>query len=228
MHFLFIDESGELGQSGGSSEFFLITALCTEHKKALEKRVWKEKAKLINDGWPKDIEIKGTSLWSSPYDPRIPKAISEKREEIMCRILKAICDGPNKVHYSIVKKKHLPSHLVKAEYGVAYSILCGSLLCKAYKPHFTGPLEIVVDQRTKETHSKQKFDGYLETKLIADCCHEVDLKLTHEESHDVPGLQAVDFLSWALFRKYEKKQPKFADLLKNNMGYCDDWDSTKK
>jgi Protein of unknown function (DUF3800) len=228
MHYLFIDESGELGINAGSSEFFLITALCTENLKALEKRVWKEKAKLINAGWPKDIEIKGTSIWGSPHNPRIPKPISERREVIMGEILTSLSAGPNKVHYSIAKKKHLSSHIMKAEYGIAYNFLCGTLLCRAYPKHFAGPLEIVVDQRSKETHSKMKFDGYVETRLIGDCQHETDLVISHAESHDVPGLQAVDFLSWALFRKYEKRQPQFADMIKSNIGYCDDWYSTKK
>ena len=49
---LFIDESGELGQHLASSQFFLITALCTDSLKGLEKRIWKEQAKLINAGWP--------------------------------------------------------------------------------------------------------------------------------------------------------------------------------
>lgn len=228
MHHLFIDESGELGTNVGSSEFFLITALCTESPKALEKRIWKEKAKLINDGWPKDIEIKGTSLWSSPHNPRIPEKISAKRESIMCEIIQSICAGPNKVHYSIAKKKHLSRHIMQAEYGIAYNWLCGMLLCRAYPNHFAGPLSIVVDQRSKETHTKNKFDGYLETRLVGDCAHEADLFISHAESHDVPGLQAVDFLSWGLFRKYEKGQPKFADLIKANVGYCDDWYSYKK
>jgi hypothetical protein len=138
MHHLFIDESGELGINAGSSEFFLITALCTEAPKALEKRIWKEKAKLITAGWPKNIEIKGTSLWSSPHNPRIPKTISDKRETIMRDIIEAICAGPNEVHYSIAKKKHLSRHIMQAEYGIAYNWLCGTLLCRAYARHFSG------------------------------------------------------------------------------------------
>lgn len=228
MHYLFIDESGELGLSEGSSEFFLITALCTENLKALEKRIWKEKAKLINAGWPKDIEIKGTSVWGSKHNPKIPKPISDRREDIMTEMLTSICSGPNKIHYSIAKKKHLSSHIMKAEYGIAYNYLCGTLLCRAYARHFAGPLEIVVDQRSKETHSKMKFDGYLETRLVGDCQHEKDLTISHAESHDIAGLQAVDFLSWALFRKYEKKEPKFANLISKNVGYRDDWYSSKK
>ena len=58
MHYLFIDESGELGTKEKSSSFFLIAALCTPNLKAIEKRLWKEKAKLYNSGWPKNIEIK--------------------------------------------------------------------------------------------------------------------------------------------------------------------------
>jgi hypothetical protein len=228
MHYLFIDESGELGLKPRSSEFFLITTLCTENLKSLEKRVRKEKAKLISAGWPKDIEIKGTSIWSSPHNPRIPEPISKQREDIICEILTAICAGPNTIHYSIAKKKHLSNHIMQAEYGIAYNFLCGTLLCRAYKNHFRGPLKIVVDQRSKETHSKMKFDGYVETRLVGECQHEMDLSIEHKESHDVPGLPAVDFLSWALFRKYEKKQSKFADIITSNIGYCDDWYSSKK
>jgi hypothetical protein len=146
----------------------------------------------------------------------------------MGEIIAAICDGPNEAHYSIAKKKHLTRNIMNAEYGIAYNYLCGTLLCRAYPKHFAGPLKIVVDQRSKETHTKNKFDGYLETRLVGDCAHELDLLITHEESHDVPGLQAVDFLSWSLFRKYEHGDSRFSDMMKKNIGYCDDWYSTKK
>lgn len=228
MHHIFIDESGELGQKQESSEFFLITALCTESLKALEKRLWREQAKLINAGWPKSVEIKGTTVWGSPHIPGIPKAISDKRETIMKEIVGAICAGPNKIHYSIAKKKHLVSHISNAHYGIAYNYLCGTLVCRAYANHFAGPLEIVIDQRSKEPQTKNKFDGYLETRLVGHCAHETDLSIDHAESHDVLGLQAVDFLSWSIFRKYEHKDSRFADLLSANIGHCDDWHSTKK
>lgn len=228
MHHLFIDESGELGQKQESSEFFLITALWTENRKALEKRVKKEFAKLINAGWPKRMEIKGTSIWASPHLPGIPKAISDRRDQILKEIIAAICSGPNKVHYSIAKKKHLPPFLSKAHYGISYNYLCGSLVCRAYPNHFAGDLEIVIDARTKELQTKNKFDGYLETRLVGHCAHEHSLSITHGESHLYPGLQAVDFLSWSLFRKYEHGDSQFADLMTKNLAHCDDWQSTKK
>ena len=117
---------------------------------------------------------------------------------------------------------------MNAEYGIAYNFLCGTLLCRAYAEHFSGPLEIVVDQRNKETHSKLKFDGYLETRLVGDCNHDLGLSISHEESSDILGLQAVDFLSWSLFRNYEHHDKTFVPLVAPIIGYRDDWGSWKK
>lgn len=228
MHYLFIDKSGELGTKEKSSSFFLIAALCTPSLKALEKRLWKEKAKLYSAGWPKEIEIKGTSVWGSPHNNKIPKSISDNRTDILDRIIVSICNGESKLHYSIANKKHLSPTLLAADYGIAYNYLCGTLVCRAYKGHFSGPLEIVVDQRNKESHSKLKFDGYLETKLVGDCAHSEHLTIAHAESHDVLGLQAVDFLSWGLFRHYEHHDSRYKGIISPIVGYRDDWYSSKK
>lgn len=228
MHYLFIDESGELGQKTGSSSHFLIAALCTETPKALEKRLWKEKAKLYNAGWPRDIEIKGTTLWGCDHNPRTPTAIAVRRVDILNEIISSICSSPIKLHYSIAKKSYLSKSIMNAEYGIAYNFLCGTLVCRAYAKHFCGPLNIVVDQRNKETHSKLKFDGYLETRLVGDCEHELGVAISHQESFDILGLQAVDFLSWALFRNYEHGDDQFKKLITPIVGYRDDWGSWKR
>lgn len=228
-HFhVFVDESGEFGRKANSSDHFLIAALVTENLKALEKRMKKEKAKLYNAGWPQDLEIKGTNIWSSPHLPAIPKAISDRREQIVVEIIEAIAASTGKLHYSIAKKKHLKPHLLAAEYGVAYNFLCGTLLCRAYPDHFKGALEVVVDQRSKETHHKMKFDGYLETRLVTECGHTHHVNIEHKESSQVLGLQAVDFLSWALFRHYEHEDSRFLKYVQPIVGYKDDWYSWKK
>jgi len=228
MFYLFLDESGELGKNKGSSDHFIIATLCTENLKALEKRIKKENAKLINAGWPKNIEIKGTTVWGSPHNPKIPASISDRRIEIITTYLETISSGPVSIHYSVAKKAHLKPHILNAEYGIAYNFLCGTLLCRAYKDHYAGPITLVVDQRNKETHTKMKFDGYLETRLIGDCEHADTLSIDHRESHADLGLQAVDFLSWSLFRHYEHKDPTFRKVFADNIGYRDDWYAWKK
>ena len=226
MHHLFLDESGEFGTKTGSSQYFLITVLSTMNVKALEKRVHKEKSKLYNAGWPKQLEIKGTTLWGADHYPAIPTAISSRRVDIIGEILEAICASPIDIHHCICKKKHLKPHLLAAEYGIAYNYFCGTLLCRAYK-HYTGPLSLVVDQRSKETHSKMKFDGYVATRLVTECDHAHPLTIAHAESHDVLGLQAVDLISWSLFRRYEHRDTTFSRLLDARLCFCDDWYSRK-
>lgn len=220
---LYIDESGELGRKAGSSKFFLITALSTANPKALKKRIWKQKAALYNEGWPKDIEIKGTTLWGAGHNSRIPKTISERRITIIRDMISAIVASPIKIHYSIANKARLADRILNAPYGVAYNYLAGKLITRAYQDYYCGSLHVVVDQRSKETHSKLKFDSYVETKLRCECGHSSDLVFEHLESHSVPGLQAVDFLSWGIFRYYEHDDSSFLPLIEPTFGYRDFW-----
>ena len=87
---------------------------------------------------------------------------------------------------------------------------------------------ITVDQRNKETHTKLKFDGYLETRLIIDCDHRQALTIRHEESQKVRALQAADLVSWAIFRNHEHADDRFLNLLRPRLGFRDDWYSWKK
>lgn len=220
---LYMDESGELGQKPGSSKFFLITILSTSHPKALRKRVKREKAKLYNAGWPKGVEIKGTTLWGADHIPQIPQAVAGKRLDSLRSIINSIVSGPVKVHYSIARKDRLTPHLRSAPYGVVFNFLACTLLVRAYPNFLRGPLDLTVDQRSKETGIKMKFDGYVETRLVTDCNHQDGLEISHKESHDNPGLQAADFMSWGLFRHFEHGDDQFAKLIVPAVGYVDAW-----
>ncbi|MCR4376531.1 MAG: DUF3800 domain-containing protein [Rhodospirillales bacterium] len=225
--FIYIDESGEFGTADRSSNFMLIAALATQYPKSLKKRVWKVKAQLISQGWPKDIEIKGTSLWSSKHNPRIPEAISKKREYWVTEMLNAITHAPVQVFYGVAKKSNVSDHIMNAPYGIAYNWLAGKMLVRSY-PLYKGSLNITVDQRSKETHHKMKFDGYIETQLYTECGHNEDLSITHAESHDEFGLQAVDFISWSLFRHFEHNDDQFCAPIEKVVRFVDDWYSKKK
>jgi len=43
------------------------------------------------------------------------------------------------------------------------------------------------------------------------------LQIKHEDSKKDGCLQAVDFISWAIFRKYEHNDPKYYELIKNKI-----------
>ncbi len=226
MNFLYIDESGEFGAAPRSSNHMLITVLSTPSPKALKKRVWKVKAQLYAKGWPKDIEIKGTSLWGAKHIPSVPEIVAEEARDYLHQMINAICRGETSVYYSIVRKSRISQRILGAPYGIAYNWQAGNLLVRAYE-HYEGALDITVDQRNKETHHKLKFDGYLETRLYTDCEHAHDLSIRHAESHDEFGLQAVDFISWGLFRHFEHGDSQFCETIRPSVRYVDDWYSQK-
>lgn len=223
MHHLFLDESGELGWHQNSSKYFVIAILSTDTPKKLGNSLKKEKAKLYNLGWPKDLEIKGSTLYGSNREPRIPAAISDKRFEYLESIISRVLDAACVPHYCVVRKSRITQNLRNAPYGIAYNYFSGKLLCRVYKDRFNGPITLIVDRRSKETHGNLPFDGYIQTHIITECEHTHAFHIRHEESHVFPGLQAVDFVSWGLFRHYEHGDNRFYKLITSKIGICDNW-----
>jgi hypothetical protein len=174
------------------------------------------------------FEIKGATLWRSNVIEGVPTSISTDRVAVLTTFLQSIRSCDLRIHYAVVNKAKLSEKLKDAPYGIAYNYFAGQLLCRACKEHFAGPLAITVDQRNKETHTKLKFDGYLETRLVIDCDHRDALTINHEESQKVRALQAADLISWAIFRNYEHADDRFLNVLRQRLGCCDDWYSWKK
>lgn len=50
-------------------------------------------------------------------------------------------------------------------------------------------------------------------KKRRDCHFEIQLHASHENK----SLQAVDFISWAIFRKYESKNYRFYNIIKTKI-----------
>lgn len=229
---LFLDESGDLGYQQGSSQHFLIAVLSTENDKALRRRTKKISADLIRRGWPKNLEIKGNSLWRQLRPgSELQNRTALDRKQIIGDILSRIFLNDCKAHFSVVRKDKLSDHLRQAEYGIVYNYLCGMLFRRAHPGYFrsalgASELEIVVDQRNKETHTKLKFDGYLDTIIRTECAYSGNMKIIHRESHQDYGLRAVDLVSWAIYRKFEHNDPTFFEQIKPHFGYCDNWYAT--
>ncbi len=127
-------------------------------------------------------------------------------------------------HYFVVKKDRLRDNLRKAKYGIAYNYFAGLILCDIHDACDKDlPISLIVDRRNKETHGHMNFDGYIETKIMADCEHNADFTISHDDSNDKLGLQAVDFIAWALFRHYEHSDPQFFNLFNKNVGKRTCW-----
>lgn len=223
MHFLFLDESGEFGFQDGSSKHLLLAILETDDPKRLKNVIRKEKKALHDLGWPRNLEIKGTSLWKCSRNKAVPKVISQNRDAHLSRIVERILSCGARPHYFVVRKSALKESLKKAPYGIAYNYFAGNILCKIHAKKFQFPVTLVVDRRNKETHANMPFNDYITTRMITDCDHEHGFSIRHEESHEWLGLQAVDFIAWGLFRFYEHGDSTFKNLIAPNVGIREAW-----
>ncbi|WP_417827759.1 DUF3800 domain-containing protein [Thalassospira sp.] len=226
MTVIYLDESGELGFANGSSKFFVIATLATNNAKRLKNRVRKAKKKILDAGWPIEEEIKGTSLFGCQRRYDLSEEFKKNRDLHIENFLKAVLFDEIKIHYSIVRKSCIKDHIRQAEYGIAYNFFTGKLLTRSYN-HFEGSIDLIVDQRNKETHHKLPFDGYIKTQIIGECGHSERFSISHMESHDVVGLQAVDFISWSIFRNYEHNDDRFFKMIQPYVGCCDNWYAEK-
>lgn len=131
MKYIYIDESGDLGDSYSSSKYFVISAILVENPQNLKRII-----KNIKNNYPdiigRNLEIKGTNT-----DPHIVKKILVKINNIDYDVLAIFLDKQN-----LQKIPNFYNH------HVLYDTLASKL---AEKIILSSPTNIIVD-RSKSKH----------------------------------------------------------------------------
>jgi hypothetical protein len=76
-------------------------------------------------------------------------------------------------------------------------------------------VSLVVDRKDTKKNLQENFISYITEamkKRRSGVC-----KMSLAASYDEKGLQAVDFISWAIFRKYEKGDYEFYEIIKDKI-----------
>ncbi len=201
MAYIFLDESGDLGFKKTSSKWFLFTIAMTNDARALErviKRVWrplKKKYKTLGElhaSHEKDITRK-----------RVLKQLSEVRDlKVLCVIL-----NKRKVYVDLQNQKNY-----------LYNYTANILLDRLHTKDVLGPKEPVhlfIDRKDTKKWLRENFIRYLTSSMKKR--HDGSFAVELHSSHENKSLQAVDFISWAIFRKYEKGDYEFYELIKSKM-----------
>ena len=208
---LYLDESGECSFAQSSSyKHFLITIITVDpsYNNKIKNCLRRRFAKYIKKGWNKTKEIKANSLYR---DNRFgAKSVEEVIQSLIN--IKSL-----EISYLIVNKDKITNKSFRdAEYGIAYNYFTGVILSELIFEDGFHDVNLIYDIRNKETHYKKHFKEHLETKLFGDALErEVSIKIQIEglASDKCYGLTAVDFFSWAIFRKFEHSDDSFYNLL---------------
>ncbi|MDO8590987.1 MAG: DUF3800 domain-containing protein [bacterium] len=201
MAYVFLDESGDLGFSENSSEWFLFTIALTDDKRALErevKKIWKplkkkhKKLGELHAYHSNDVTRK-----------RLLKRLSEIKDlKILCIIL-----NKKKVYVDLRNQKNY-----------LYNYTANVLLDRLHKSRtltLNERIHLYIDRKDTKKKLKENFINYLTGAMKKRRKGEITIEL--HSSHENRSIQAVDFISWAIFRKYERGDYEFYEIIKEKI-----------
>ncbi len=209
---VYLDESGDLGfdwSKTRTSRYFVITLLVCDGKhvqdgfKQAVRRTLKNK---INQGKSKKRivhELKGE------------KTTFKVKEYFQ----KQVPDDGWKIYSVTLNKARVnPNLQTKTGKKKLYNFLARFILEKIAFPNPLPVVNLVVD-RCKNTEEIKDFNQYVENQLQALLPLETRLFITHEASHENPGLQAVDMYCWGIARKDDRNDKAWYSLYKNKIEF---------
>lgn len=192
MKYIFLDESGELGfKENLSTKFFTITLLVCGIKEEQElQRVIK---KVRQRFFKKKLKISSEIKWHNSNE-EIRNKILGKLAEINLEIFTIVLDK-SKVYEYLKEKKHK-----------LYNYLSKLILTEC---SITDSIELIVDRSKNKRSLRDDFNEYIRENM-----KQAQIPIRHEDSRSNGGLQCLDFISGAIFNKYEFGKLDYYNLIK--------------
>ena len=202
MAYIFMDESGDLGfdfTKQGTTKYFIITFLFIANKKPIEKCVKKVWAGLRR----KHRRI-----------GRVLHAYHEKPATRL-RLLRCVVAREAAVVVVALNKRKVYTKL-QEEKAVLYNYVTNILLDRIFTKKLIpveGSIELIASKRETNKFLNENFKDYLRRQAVDN--HGVELTVSIKTPSEEKALQAVDFLSWAIFRKYEYGDDDYYKIMKS-------------
>lgn len=202
MAYIFLDESGDLGfKKSNSSNYFIITFLFAENKRPIEKlvssvhkslkKVYKKRGGILHCFREKPVTIE-----------RLLKGIVNKDCNIM-----TICLNKSKVYTNLKEEKHIL-------YNYVTNILLDRIITKKLVS-LDKKIILVASKRETNKFLNENFKKYLINNTRNN--HKIDVDVLIRTPSEEKSLQAVDFISWSIFRKKEKNDENYYNIIRSKI-----------
>jgi len=210
MHYLYLDESGDLGHdvaAVGASRYFVITILDVQGyaaKRAFEKaaaRTLRNKlhAKGASAARKQSVELKGTAT-----------TLADKQY-----FYRQVVGVPFNLYTVILEKSRFIDQLQRNKDRV-YNFIT-HLVLKELPIEAAARQVILTLDRSKDKREIREFNQFLPKQLETRIPPEVPLRIYHDRSHENKPLQAVDLFAWGIYRKYEHGDEKWYQVFKERI-----------
>ncbi len=199
MKYVFLDESGELGFKSASSRYFVISLLSCDEGEiyTLKRIIRKVRAKIIKKKLKKYPELKGNN----------------SNDKIRMEILRRFNKTNSEIFVIILEKSKVYEYL-KSKKNKLYNYIANLILNECSLAN--KDVYLIVDKSKSNRSLREDFDNYVR-KNLNEKNPSCKLLIKHENSQNEECLQVLDFISWAIFRNYEYKDPTFMDLIKDKI-----------
>ena len=207
---IFIDESGDLGFTTKSSEFFVVAALIVYNPLPIHRCFKKIRQNKLKKKFKVLPEFK----------------FNNSGEEIKLRILKCIAKSEVDIAYCILRKNQVYLHL-RNKHSIIYNYLIGSLVSNIIqKIWITDDIKVIVDKSLNGIQ-REAFDQYLVYKTF-EKSHITHFELPnitieHVDSYTDPCIQAVDFVAGALHHYYRTNEDTYYSLFEGLIKIANDY-----
>jgi hypothetical protein len=201
MAYIFLDESGDLGFKKSSSRWFIFTIAIVSDARALERvirQIWKPLKKRHK---------KLGELHAYHADNMTRKRLLKKLNMVPDLRIVCVILNKEKVYIDLQNQKNYL-------YNYTANILLDRLHSRTSIDE-NESMNIYIDRKDTKRKLRDNFVGYL-THSMKDR-RKAPFSIVLHSSHENKSLQAVDFISWAIFRKYEMGDHEFYEIIKNKI-----------
>lgn len=192
LHYAFVDESGTVAPFSGS-HFLVIALLATKHYRPIELHVKRAHKKY------------GTSLASGEMKADV------SREEVIKRLLQAVAREQIAIIAVIVDKRDIVRPPEDPEDIYRQAVTRAIRHAVSRWPR----IDLCLDKRYTTKRLRYRLEKEIR-EVIADLPQEVVI-VNQEDSIVQKELQAVDFIAWAFFQKYEREDERFYQIIANKV-----------
>ena len=204
MAYIFLDESGDLGfdfKKKRTTKYFIVTFLFINEKRPIEKII-----RNIHRGLRKKYRMKTSILHAHKEEPITCSRFCKKLTEKDCKIM-TIYLNKRKVYTKLQDEKHVL-------YNYVTNILLDRIMTKKLVDK-TKKIYLIASRRETNKFLNDNFKDYLKNKVKGN--YKVDIKIEIKTPYEEKGLQAVDFVSWAIFKKYEYRDDSYYNIIRNKI-----------
>jgi hypothetical protein len=202
--YLLMDESGCLGfdfSKKKTSKYFIVTCLFVESKRPFEKII-----KKIHSSLTKKDKKRSRVLHCYKEKPITRQSVFKMLNKKECSIM-TIYLNKSKVYTRLQDEKH-----------VLYNYVTNILLDRIFTKRIISvgdELILIASKRETNKFLNLNFSNYLDRKTKDK--HGINLSIQIKTPAEEKSLQIVDFISWAIFRKYEINDESYFSLIKRKI-----------